>query len=55
VSTQLRMVRANVVEFESAAQLEQGLNNFFRQSDRGVFLSAFQIASLSILILYAEG
>jgi hypothetical protein len=53
--TQLRMVRAKIWEYESAAALEEALNNFFQQGDRKTFLSAFQIAALSILILYAEG
>jgi hypothetical protein len=55
VNTSLRVVRAQVIEAETAAQLETALNKFFQEGDRKTFLSAIQLASLSILILYAEG
>jgi hypothetical protein len=52
----LRVVRSKVIEAESVPSLEGALNNWFREAgDRRVFLSAFQMATLSIMILYADG
>jgi hypothetical protein len=55
VSTQLRVVRAKVVEADTPAALEAALNAFFKGTDRATFLQAYHLASLTVLVLYADG
>ena len=53
-SVKLRHVEAKVIKGATPQELEENLRSFLEGGGQAVFLHAFQVGELAVLVLYAE-